>query len=405
MLSEFKYCPIPDADVPKMFIDKQIGGKDADGNPGIDGNLFMKELLCLSDEMGKKNIEVWINSEGGYVQEGQSIYTGILHSKAKVDTVCYGLAASIAGVIFQAGRKRIMLDYANLMYHPGYNEDGSEDKGLAAINESLAVMISTRTGNTLDQVKALMNAGKPKEDKGTWISAPVADTMGFCDDVWPSDEVNLKRMAAIPTTTDKWQFANKILNSLKNDTPKTKSMKQVCNKLGLNDEANEASVVRAIEDMQVKNKASMEELNAKLAKKNEEMDTLNKEMTALKNEMEEDKKAKAKAEEEAKATAEVKVKADAKTEVTNAVATGRIKNDADLIKKWEDKLVKNFADTKELLDAIAPTRAGAKFTPAAATNYGSTLDAGTKAELELNGIKFGSMEYENALALKKVNKQ
>ena len=123
MVSEFKYCPNPDADVPKMFIDNQIGGKDADGNPGIDGNRFMKELLCLSDEMGKKNIQVWINSEGGFVQEGQSIYAGILHSKAKVDTVCYGLAASISGVIFQAGRRRYMTDYANLMYHPAYNEE------------------------------------------------------------------------------------------------------------------------------------------------------------------------------------------------------------------------------------------------------------------------------------------
>lgn len=404
MLSEFKYCPNPDVDVPKMFIDMQIGGKDAEGNPGIDGNLFAKELFCLSDEMGKKNIQVWINSEGGFVQEGQSVYAAILHSKAKVDTVCYGLAASIAGVIFQAGRKRFMTDYSNLMYHPAYNEDGTEDKGLTAMNDSIAVMISSRTGNSLDRVKALMNAGKPKEEKGTWINAVDACKMGFCDEEMPSDEANLKRMQSLPTPQAKWQFANKILNQIK-ETPKIKSMKQVCNKLGLNEEANEASVVNAIEDMRAKNKASMEDLQAKLNKKNEEMETLNKEMTNLKNEIEENKKAKAKSDDEAKAQLVLDTAAKAKTEVTNLVATGRIKNEKATVDKWEASFVKNFTETKELSELLPVTKAGANFKNlASSTNYGSTLDAGTKAELEMNGIKFGSMEYENALRLKSINK-
>lgn len=182
-------------------------------------------------------------------------------------------------------------------------------------------------------------------------------------------------------------------------------MKQVCNKLGLNEEANESSVVRAIEEMQAKNKSSMEDLQARLNKKNEEMDALNKECEKLKAEMEENKKAKAKADEEAQAKLVADTAAKAKTEVANLVASGRIKNDAKIIEKWEGLFVKNFTETKDLADTLPINRKGADFksvtTPAA---NASTLSAEAKLEMERNGIQFGSMEYENAIKLKQLNK-
>jgi ATP-dependent Clp protease protease subunit len=404
MIADFKYCSNPDADVPKMFIDKQIGGVDEKGEPGIDGNLFMKELLCLSDEMGKKNIQVWINSEGGYVQEGQSIYAGILHSKARVDTVCYGLAASISGVIFQAGRKRTMLDFANLMYHPAYNEDGTEDKGLTAMNDSIALMVASRTGKSLIEVKALMNAGKAKEEKGTWINASDADKWGFCDEVLKSDETNLKRMSSMVTPTAKWQFAQNALNKIVNKETiiKTKSMKNVCNKLGLNEEANETSIVNAITDMQVQNKKTVEDLNKKMEDLKSEMDTLKKEKSELEDKAKASEKAKAEADEEAKAKKETETKASAKVEVENLVKTGRIKNEVTIISKWTNMFEKDLVGTKELADSMPITRKGAVLNSTNASNSSSTLSMETKAELEMNGITFGSMEYENAMLRKKI---
>jgi ATP-dependent Clp protease protease subunit len=62
--------------------------------------------------MDKKRIQVWINSPGGDVDDGYNIYNAMLKTKTKVDTHCYGMAASMAGAIFQAGHRRTMADYA-----------------------------------------------------------------------------------------------------------------------------------------------------------------------------------------------------------------------------------------------------------------------------------------------------
>ena len=87
-----------------MLINKHIGYDQEEG-PGIDGAIFQQELLQL-DNLGKKRIQVWINSPGGLVSDGYSIYTSILKSKTPVDTYAFGSVASIAAVIFQAGRRR-----------------------------------------------------------------------------------------------------------------------------------------------------------------------------------------------------------------------------------------------------------------------------------------------------------
>lgn len=246
MVKEFKYCDNPNAEVPRMFIDKEIGGKDSDGNPNIDGNLFLKELMCLSDVMGKSRIEVWINSPGGIVTEGQSIYAAILESKANVDTVCYGVAASIAGVIFQAGKRRIMLDFAHLMYHPAYSEDGRKDKGLEALNNAICKMIATRTGKGEDEIWGIMNRGR-MDDKGTWIGAEEAANDGFCDEKRNSDARNSFSSDGNVSIDGVWRRANKVFNRII-EQPKIKKMNKILNKaLGLHEEASEEAAVAAFD--------------------------------------------------------------------------------------------------------------------------------------------------------------
>jgi ATP-dependent protease ClpP protease subunit len=213
-----EYCENIAAEIPVMFIDKAIGDTtDEKGKiieKGIDGDKFMKEMLYLSDTLNKKTIEVWINSPGGLVTKGQSIYHGILTSKANVNTICYGIAASISGVIFQAGKVRKMTDFATLMYHPAYNPDGTKDKGLDAMNDSVIKMIASRTGKTEDETWKIMNAGG-KTDKGTWLDAKTAKENGFCDEVIDSSDLNNKYNVVDATTIhSKWQIANRILNRI-----------------------------------------------------------------------------------------------------------------------------------------------------------------------------------------------
>ena len=114
--------------------------------------------------------------------DGYKIFNAILKSKTKVDTYNVGIAASIAAVIFQAGRKRVMADYSLLMYHNPY---GGDDTELKKMRESLAIMIAERTSNSKEAVLKMM-------DKTTWIGAAEALSIGFCDEIEYSSEANVK---------------------------------------------------------------------------------------------------------------------------------------------------------------------------------------------------------------------
>lgn len=346
MLNSFKYCQDPSAEVPKMFIDQEIG---SDKPEDIDGSVFMRELLCLSDEMGKKNIEVWINSPGGVVVEGMKIYTAILESKAKVDTYCFGMAASIAGVIFQAGRNRCMLDFSVLMYHNPYNPDGEKDKGLEALRQSIITMVSKRSGKSEDEVAKIMN-------KETWILADEALEAGFCDDVRASDEKNKKKFQSTDAKA-KWMASNIAFNR----TKQPKTMKLVMNKLGLNEDANEASVLSAIASIEAVNKKTIADLEDKKAKMEDELKALKaelEEMKKAKNEAEEE--AKAKAEEEAK-NAKKKAEEEAEEKVKNLVAAGKIKNDAAIIASFKTLAINDAETFKALSESLPVNKKAPEF--------------------------------------------
>lgn len=386
MVKDWKYTDNPEAEVPRMFIDKEIGGKDADGTPNIQGNDFLKELMCLSDEMGKKTIEVWINSPGGIVTEGQSIYTAILESKANVNTICYGIAASIAGVFFQAGKKRIMMDHANLMYHPAYSPDGVVDKALVALNKSICIMVAKRTGKTEDDIWAIMNRGR-LDDKGTWIGAKEALEMGFCDEIRNSDAKNNIEGENVHSI---WTKANKVFNRV-SEKPKPKTMKTVLAKLKLNEEASEAAAIIAIDAM---NK-SMEDLKSAYDKKMKECDDLKAKMDEMdKKAKAEAEDAKAKAEEEDKKAKAKKMEDDknaAEVAITNAVKEGRIKNDVKIIETYKANYIANPEGTKAIIESLALNQISPKF-----VNEGAKIeDNEFEQSARMNGLKPGTAGWYN----------
>lgn len=329
------------SDEPIMLIDSHIGFDTEDGM-GIRGDLFQRELLEL-DGMGKKRIQIWINSPGGIVTDGMAIFNGILATKTKVDTRCIGMAASIAGVIFQAGRIREINDYGFLMYHNpfGSNDDGSLD----AMKDSIVKMISTRSGMTPESVEKMMKAE-------TFLTATEAVDMKLADAVIASGEVNMKRKTpAAANAKAYWKEANVINNNLFNI--KSMTLTKVTNKLNLNDAANEDAIVSAITEIQnklsvseVANKKSEDDM-AKMKKalddKGAEFDKLKAEYDKCVNDLEEmDKKAKA---EETKAKKE-----KAKNLIQSFAGAGKIK--ADAVNKWIAKAEVDYDGTKELLDGI-----------------------------------------------------
>lgn len=320
------------SDEPIMLLNKHIGNDPEDG-PGIDGALFADELLYL-DSLGKKRIQIWINSPGGSVVEGFNIYSAILKTKTKVDTYDTGIAASIAAVIFQAGRKRIMADYGILMYH---NAFGGEDKTIEAMNDSIKQMIG-RSGMNAKAIEAMMN-------NETFLDAQEALKLGLCDEIESSIDFNRKRIpASVGDAKAYWNDANKILNKIFNNSQMTK----VTNKLNLQDSASEDAIVASISDLQ--NKLSTSEAQNKKSAED---------MAKMKNDLDEamDKYNKLKGEYE-NATKELNETKDAamtekcKNMIAGFAKVGKIKNEAAIIEKWVEKAKADFDGTKNLLDEL-----------------------------------------------------
>jgi len=358
------YCIDPNAQEPIFLINKHIGfdadSIDEHGNvikgegQGIDGAEFQRELLYV-DSLGKSNIKVFINSFGGSVVDGYSICNSILKTKTPVDTYCVGAAASIAGVIFLTGRKRIMSDYGWLMFH---NPHGGSDATLDTIRNGLIKLIEQKSGMTEKQVSEML-------DRDTYISPSEALELKLCDSIETSSNENTKYLRGNTVTKNFYKECNKVLNSILNTNPI--EMIKVTMKLGLNDSAPEDSIVKAIEA--IENRATMAELELKnvqnKAKVKEDSDS--EEMDKLKNKAKEAKEAYDKCMQDledcqnklnAMETDKKKAEDDAKAEkVKNMIEgyakAGRIKNEATVILKWTETAKKlGFEETKSMIEDL-----------------------------------------------------
>lgn len=150
----------------------------------VDGN-FIAELVRAYDEQGIEIINQHINSGGGSILNGLSIVSANLNCKtAKIHTYNDGVAASMAGIIFLTGAKRIMADYSLLMIHEpslnGNTIDTSKDENtrnaLTALKSQLLTIIGGMTGKTNFDLEQIMAAE-------TWYTANQAKKMGFADEI------------------------------------------------------------------------------------------------------------------------------------------------------------------------------------------------------------------------------
>jgi len=359
-MAEFNYTIDPTSEEPIMLILKQIGDTtDEYGNVieyGINGHDFCRELMTL-DTMGKKRIQIWLNSVGGSVIDGYSILSGILNSKTKVDTYNIGVAASTAGWIWQAGRKRIMNDYAFFMGHNPSNGGGESDV-LTKFRNGIIKIISERTWKDPQWVSDML-------DKETYMDAEECLADNFCDEVTPTGTQNVRRMKTAETVTDKYKEALQIVNQFIPTKIKPTTMAEVTkfpnviNALSLHAEASEPMVVEAIEGMKnkiviVENRAITAENELKAANSAKEAlqkkyDDLCKDLAQIKSEMEE-----AEAEDRLQKATDM---------VTNFANIGKIKNDKPTLDKWINRAkdsVEDFEEIKSMLEDLPVNKEASK---------------------------------------------
>lgn len=327
------------SDEPIMLLNRQIGPSyHEDGTvnysqPYIDGAAFQEELMEL-DSMGKKRIQVWINSPGGSIMHGMNIFNAILKSKTPCDTYNVGIAASIAGAVFMAGRKRVMCDYAQFMMHPvSGSEDGQADK---AYTDSVSAMLAAKSSISTDTVKYMMATT-------SWLPASKCLENGICTEIEVTKEANKKYMPT-DSVENMLAYSNNILNEhLK---PNTMDLTKVANKLGLNPSASEDAILSAINSLeQARNEAQAEATaattarDAAVAKVNELTEQLATAQTEL---------------DAANAATQEAQEAAALEAATNMVNTfkKRIGDKPEALEKWVNMAKADMDGTKLLLESL-----------------------------------------------------
>lgn len=127
-------------------------------------------------------IVVMVNSEGGSVVAGMSIFSAIQSSPIEVHCVVEGLAGSMGSVIWAAGTKLYMHDYSLLMIHNPWHknaEDADVDTKnmLGAFKKQLETVYTKRLGLTKAKVQKIMNGAEGAD--GTFLTAEDAVKYGL----------------------------------------------------------------------------------------------------------------------------------------------------------------------------------------------------------------------------------
>jgi ATP-dependent protease ClpP protease subunit len=232
------------------------------GMGGVDGSSFADQLLYL-EEIGCQSVDVRINSPGGNVLDGFSIFSAIrncnMRGNCLVNTYVDYLAASISGVIALSGKERFIASNGLFMMHnvSGPDSTDKEKQIIQTIKESIIPVFATITGNTEDSISKLM-------DEETWVTANKAVKMKFFHSTFP---------ALVPSNThtnisaiELYEYSNSILTT--NKASKMENEKEIVDlKVKVQDFENKLSASSAENKKLVDEKAELETKNVEMAEK------------------------------------------------------------------------------------------------------------------------------------------
>ena len=148
-------------------------------------NLVVAQLLFLESENPDKDIHLYINSPGGSVTAGLSIYDTMQFIKPDVSTLCIGQAASMGALLLCGGAegKRFCLPHSRVMIHQplgGFQGQASDfeihAREILTIKERLNKIMAKHTGKPLDEIAV-------DTDRDNFKSAIEAKEYGLIDEV------------------------------------------------------------------------------------------------------------------------------------------------------------------------------------------------------------------------------
>jgi len=148
-------------------------------------NLVVAQLLFLESENPDKDIHLYINSPGGVVTAGLSIYDTMQFIKPDVSTMCIGQAASMGALLLAGGAKgkRYALPHSRVMIHqPSGGAQGQasdihiQAQEILTMREKLNRIMSNHTGQPMDVIAK-------DTDRDNFMSASQAKDYGLIDQV------------------------------------------------------------------------------------------------------------------------------------------------------------------------------------------------------------------------------
>jgi ATP-dependent Clp protease protease subunit len=148
-------------------------------------NIIIAQLLFLEADNPERDVYLYVNSPGGIVSAGMAIYDTMQFLSAPVNTICMGMAASMAAFLLAAGRKgkRSALPHARIMIHqPSGGTQGSaadieiQAKEILYLRQKLNELFAMHTGQAQESIERDI-------DRDRFMSADEAVTYGIIDKV------------------------------------------------------------------------------------------------------------------------------------------------------------------------------------------------------------------------------
>src|SRR4030067_558097 len=148
-------------------------------------NLIIAQMLFVESDDPDKDIHLYINSPGGVVTSGLSIYDTMQYIRPKVSTLCMGQGASIAALLLAAGEKgkRFALPHSRILIHQpmgGFQGQASDvdiqAKEILRLRGELNRILSKHTSQSLERIQA-------DTDRDFFMTGDQAKEYGIVDEV------------------------------------------------------------------------------------------------------------------------------------------------------------------------------------------------------------------------------
>ena len=158
-------------------------------------NIIQAQLLFLESTDPSRDISIYFNSPGGSVYAGLGIYDTMQYISSDINTICTGIAASMAAVLMTAGTKgkRSALPHSRIMIHQpmGGAQGQASDIEITAreiqkLKKELYEIISSHSGKSIKQVEK-------DSDRDFWMTAEETKAYGMIDEVLSRGSVKIKK--------------------------------------------------------------------------------------------------------------------------------------------------------------------------------------------------------------------